>query len=72
MATPYPPKGVHWHNIGQLKPFLVALSNAAGAGMASIPPVLGSNHQPLSLLNGKVLIDGSVCLSGDHPQGEFQ
>ncbi|XP_074558509.1 DNA glycosylase/AP lyase ROS1-like [Curcuma longa] len=70
MATPYPPKGVHWHNIGQLKPFLVALSNAAaaGAGMASIPPVLRSNHQPLSLLNGKVLIDGSVCLSGDHPQ----
>lgn len=87
MATSPRPKGAHCHNVGPHKTLLLnptaglpgvhydqvmVLSNSAGAGMPSIAPVLGSNHQPLSLANGKVLTGGSVCLSGDHLQGQCQ
>ncbi|KAG6466412.1 hypothetical protein ZIOFF_075793 [Zingiber officinale] len=61
MATP---AGLPRIRYGQV----MALSNAVGVAMPSMPPVLGSKHQPLSLAKGKVLIGGSVCLSGDPPQ----
>ncbi|XP_042462982.1 DNA glycosylase/AP lyase ROS1-like [Zingiber officinale] len=83
MATSPRPEGAHYDNVGPHKTLLsnptaglpevhydqvMVLSNAAGAGMPSVAPVLGSNHQLLSLVNDKALTGGSVCVSGDHLQ----